>query len=70
MRLRIILKRLLFGPIRRVGRTILNVLIFDMASIIYQYAKRRFQEPGINDGEEDEIVNDHIWPDFKNERRW
>ena len=65
-----ILRRFLTRPMRRLGKTVMNILIFDMASAIYCYAKGWFRESKTKKGKEEEIVNDHIWPDLKSKRRW
>lgn len=61
--------RLFLVPLRKIGKTVLSLVVFDMAQGIYQYAKGWFRESRTRKQEE-EIVNDPLWPDFKNGRRW
>jgi hypothetical protein len=61
--------RILLAPLKKVGKTVLSLVVFDMAQGIYHYAKGWFREPKTRKQEE-EIVNDSLWPDFKNGRRW
>ena len=70
MRMKLI-KRLLFRPARRLGRTLFNLFIFDLASTIYGYSKGWFREPKtkpLNEKEED-TGTDLDWQGTK-ERRW
>ena len=63
-----LMKRLLLRPARRLGRTVINLLIFDLASAIYGYSKGWFREPRTTKKEkEEEGIND--WLDTKHERR-
>ena len=68
--MKFLLKRLLTRTGRRLGKTVMNILIFDIASVAYSYAKGWFREPRTKKRKEEEIVNDHIWPDLKSRRRW
>lgn len=70
MRIKFILRRLVARPVRRLGRTVINLLIFDIASAIYWYAKHWFKEPRSKAEKEEEVLKDDIWPHLKSRRRW
>lgn len=70
MRIKLILRRLVARPMRRSGRTVVNLVLFDIASAIYWYAKNWFREPRTKAGKEEEVLKDDILPDLKSRRRW
>ena len=70
MRIKIFLKRLLVKPVRRLGRTVVNLLIFDIASALYWYAKGWFREPRTRSNKEEESSIDIGPSDLKSKRRW
>lgn len=53
-------------PLRRLGKVLFELIILDVAMVIYGYAKRQFKN---EKPEEEDIVNDYLWPDWKG-RRW
>ena len=64
------MRRLFIRPARRLGRTIINILIFDIASTVYAYSKGWFREPRTKaKREEEEIGNCLNQPGIKR-RRW
>lgn len=71
MRLKIIFGKFIRRPLKRIGKTVMNILIFDMASAVYGYAKGWFREPRTKPlkEKEEEIGNDLDWQGTK-ERRW
>jgi len=66
-----ILKGLFTRPVKKLGKTVINLLVFDVAQSIYLYAKTKFREPRTKRKKtEEEIINDILWPEFKKKRRW
>jgi hypothetical protein len=62
-----IFKRLFFLPIRKIGRTVINLIIFDIAVVIYGCLKKwRFRKKPNQESEADS----HIQPDPECKRRW
>ncbi len=70
MRIKFILRRLVARPIRRLGRTVINLVIFDIASAVYWYAKHWFREPKTRSSKEEESGIDIGPSDLKSKRRW
>ena len=65
-----VIRKLLVKPARRIGRTVINLLILDIASALYWYAKHWFREPKTKSGKKEEVLKDDIWPNLKSRRRW
>jgi len=61
--------RVFFVPLKKIGKTVLSLMYFEVAQGVYHYVKGWFREPKTK-SQEEEIVNDPLWPDFKNKRRW
>jgi hypothetical protein len=60
-----ILKKAVY-PLRRLGKVIFDLVVLDLAMVIYGYAKKQFK----NERPEEDVTNDFLWPDFKKGRRW
>ena len=66
------IRRLFLRPAKRLGRTFINLLLFDIASTVYAYSKGWFRESGTKKSPgEDEVEgeNDINWNGLK-KRRW
>jgi len=70
VRIKIFLKRLLVRPARKLGSTVINLLILDIASAIYWYGKGWFKEPRTKAPTEEDAGIDIEPSDLNNERRW
>ena len=57
-----LLKRIFFGPLKKVSATLINIIAFDIAMTIYRRARAKFTKPK---PEEDEEI---LRPKYK--RRW
>jgi hypothetical protein len=70
VRIKFILRRLVARPMRRLGRTVINLVIFDIASAVYWYAKNWFREPRTKGSKEEDADMDIGLSDLKSRRRW
>ena len=57
--------RILFGPLKKVSATLINIIAFDVAMTVYRRAKVKFTKAK-PEKEEDEIV--FIRPKYKRKR--
>ena len=58
-------------PFRKVGKSLTNIVVFDLAMSIYQFAKSKFLTVKHQEVADKEIVNDDFLAGLKNKkRRW
>jgi hypothetical protein len=64
------IRRLFLRPARRLGRTVINLFIFDIASTVYGYSKGWFREPRSKAKKEEEEIGRCLNQPGIKRRRW
>jgi len=59
-------KKIFFGPLKKVGATLINIIAFDIAMTVYRKAKAKFTKVKPEKEDEEDIL--FVRP--KHKRRW
>ena len=66
-----LIKKVMYLPLRKVGKSLTNIVVFDLAMSIYQFAKTKFLTVKHQEGPGEETANDDFLTGLKNKkRRW
>ena len=66
-----LLRKVMYMPFKKVGKSLTNIVVFDLAMSIYQFAKSKFLTVKHQEDPGEETANDDFLAGLKNKkRRW
>ena len=68
---RSLLRKVMYMPFKKVGKSLTNILVFDLAMSIYQFFKAKLLTAKQQEDRGEEKINDDFMAGLKNKkRRW
>ena len=64
-----LIKKVMYMPFRKVGKSLTNIVVFDLAMSLYSFLKTKFLTVECKEDRDKEIVNDDFVKELK-KRRW
>jgi len=64
-----LMKKIMYLPFKKVGKSLTNIVVFDLAMSLYQFAKAKFLTVRHQEDQNEEKNNDDFVKELK-KRRW